>query len=132
MTQGKCNCGEVAFEITSEVKDVYFCHCSICRRATGTNGIAVVVVKNENFNWLSGKALVKTWSKPEHDWQASFCTNCGSTLPGKNDDSRVYIPAGLLPDLPQLTVRHHIWVGSKANWDVIGDDGIQHQEAIDS
>ncbi len=132
MTQGQCNCGEVIFAITGEVKDVYFCHCSICRRATGTNGIAVVVVKNEDFNWLSGQELVKTWSKPEHDWQTSFCSNCGSTLPGKNDDSRLYIPAGLLPDLPELQVKHHIWVGSKANWDVIGDGGMQHQEAIDS
>ena len=55
MIKGECNCTEVAFEITCLVSDVYFCHCSICRRATGVNGIAVLVVKNTDFHWLKGK-----------------------------------------------------------------------------
>ncbi len=29
-----------------------------------------------------------------------------------------------------LRVTHHIWVGSKADWDEIGDDGVQHPESI--
>lgn len=133
MILGKCNCGEVTFEITSQITDVYFCHCSICRSATGTNGIAVVVIDNEKFRWIKGEKLIKTWVKPNHDWQTSFCTNCGSNLPGKNDDSRMYIPAGLLPnDNENLKVTHHIWVGSKANWDEIGGQGVQHQEAFGS
>jgi len=131
MILGTCNCGGVAFEITSQIKDVYFCHCSICRTNTGSNGIAVVVVSNENFHWLKGEDHVKTWVKPNHDWQTSFCIDCGSSLPGKNDDSRMYIPAGLLPS-ENLTVAYHIWVDSKANWDEIGEHGVQHLEAFAS
>jgi hypothetical protein len=52
MAKGACNCGTVQFEIDSELNDVYVCHCSICRRFTGSNGIAVVVVPNEKFRWL--------------------------------------------------------------------------------
>ncbi len=133
MTLGMCNCGEVAFEITSKIKDIYFCHCSICRSNTGANGIAVVVTGNENFRWVRGEKYIKTWVKSNHDWQTSFCTNCGSSLPGKNDDSRMYIPAGLLPnDKEGLKVTHHIWVGSKASWDEIGEHGIKHMEAFSS
>jgi hypothetical protein len=133
MIFGKCNCGEVSFEVTTQIKDIYFCHCSICRRNTGSNGIAVVVVNNENFRWLKGENSIKTWTKPNHDWQTSFCTDCGSSLPGKNDDTRVYIPVGLLPnDNKTLKVTHHIWVGSKANWDEIGEDGVKHLEAFTS
>jgi len=131
MILGKCNCGEVSFQITSQIKDIYFCHCSICRRNTGSNGIAVAVVNNEDFRWLKGENHIKTWTKPNHDWQTSFCTDCGSSLPGKNDEFRVYIPAGLLPN-EKLTVTHHIWVGSKANWDEIGEDGVKHLEAFTS
>ncbi|QFU24082.1 GFA family protein [Shewanella eurypsychrophilus] len=135
MTIGKCNCGEVVFELTSEIKDVYFCHCSICRGSTGANGIAVVVTDNENFRWVQGEESIKTWTKPNHDWQTSFCTQCGSSLPGKNDDARMYIPAGLLSndtDTDNLKVAHHIWVDSKANWDEIAGGGIQHPEAFGS
>jgi hypothetical protein len=44
MTRGECNCGAVQFEIDADLTDVFVCHCSICRRSTGSNGIAVVVV----------------------------------------------------------------------------------------
>jgi hypothetical protein len=43
----------------------------------------------------------------------------------------MFVPAGLLDDPGgTLEVLHHIWVGSKAGWDVIGDDGKQHPEAF--
>src|SRR5210317_1636492 len=58
MANGECNCGIVGFEITAELSDVFVCHCSICRRATGSNGIAVVVIENADFRWLRGKELV--------------------------------------------------------------------------
>jgi len=54
MARGECNCGAVAFEIDAELKDVYVCHCSICRRFTGAAGIAVLLVDNSAFRWLRG------------------------------------------------------------------------------
>ena len=131
MAEGSCNCGAVTFEVDAELKDVIVCHCSICRRATGGNGIAVVVVEKRDFRWLGGKDRVSTWSKPDADWQSSFCKICGSSLPGANDEARMYIPAGLLTTGDdKLRVAHHIWVQSKAGWDKIGDEGRQHPEAF--
>lgn len=40
MAHGQCNCGAVSFTVTTELSDVIVCHCSFCRRATGSNGIA--------------------------------------------------------------------------------------------
>ena len=133
MVKGECNCGDVSFEITADVKDVYVCHCSICRKSTASGGIAVVVVSNNDFNWLTGEELIKTWQKPSHDWETSFCTICGSALPGKNDEERMYVPAGLISQGGEhLHVAHHIWVDSKAHWEIIGDNGMQHPEGFDS
>ena len=130
MLKGNCNCGAVSFELSQSVKDVYICHCSICRRSTGSSGIAVTVVKNEHFQWLSGIELIKTWQKPNHDWQSSFCTECGSPLPGKNDEEQMYVPVSLLNEGEEnLKVVHHLFVGSKAAWHVIGDKGVQHEAA---
>lgn len=109
--RGQCNCGAVGFEIRVPVSDVYVCHCSICRRATGSNGIAVVVVPNDSFRWLRGEERIGTWKKPDADWQTWFCSICSSPLPGINDPERMFVPAGLISEgADRLRVRHHIWV----------------------
>lgn len=131
MLSGECNCGAVAFAVDAEVAGVYVCHCSICRRSTGSNGIAVVVVDNAAFRWLRGEDRIASWSKPGGDWQTWFCETCGSRVPGVNDESRMFVPAGLISEGGDaLKVIHHIWVNSKAPWDEIGDAGQQHAEAL--
>lgn len=133
MLSGGCNCGAVQFEIRVAVSDVYVCHCSICRRFSGSNGLAVVVVPNEQFRWTQGSDRVACWDKPGHDWQANFCSTCGSALPGANDPERMFVPAGAIVEGGDaLRVVHHIWVDSRAPWDVIGDAGIQHRCAFEA
>lgn len=128
---GSCNCGAVTFSIGVPITDVYICHCSICRKSTGGTGIAVTVVANSSFTWLSGQADICCWHKPNHDWLKQFCQHCGSPLPGANDSDRTFIPVGLLDNgIETLSVKHHIWVDSKANWEVIGDSGKQHPKAF--
>ena len=127
MAQGQCNCGAVAFEIDTELSDVFVCHCSICRRASGSNGVAVVFVENRTFRWTRGESHVSNWKKPDGDWQIWFCRVCSSPLPGATDESHMFVPAGLLVNgVDSLRVAHHTWVGSKAVWDEIGDSGEQH------
>ena len=82
MLQGECNCGSISFAVNTEPEGIYVCHCSICRRHTGTNGNAVLVIDNADFNWLSGGSTIATWRKPGHDWQIWFCPTCGSQVPG--------------------------------------------------
>lgn len=111
---------------------IIVCHCSICRRATGANGIAVFIASQSDFHWLRGDEKVTTWRKPVGDWQLSFCSVCGANLPGPNDDQRMFIPAGLIMEGgDRLKVAHHIYVDSKARWDVIGDNGQLHPEAFE-
>ena len=133
MARGQCNCGAISFEIAAQISDVFICHCSICRRATGSNGIAVILVDNDDFAWTGGENLITSWKKSDADWEMWFCRQCGSPVPGTNDASRVFVPAGLLVDGDDgLTVTHHVWVDSKAAWDEIGDNGRRHPEAFGS
>jgi len=91
----------------------------------------VIVVANEHFRWTHGQDVIKSWKKPDADWQTWFCQTCGSTLPGINDEARMYVPAGVIRSgAESLEVLHHIWVGSRAAWDVIGDQGRLHPEAF--
>ncbi len=129
MLKGACNCGEVAFKINAKAQDIYMCHCSICRRASGVHGMAVMVVDNQAFEWLRGEQNMTTWNKPGHDWATSFCRICGSTLPGENDENRMFVPAGLITEgSKHLRVAHHIFVNSKAPWFELSDQGKRHPE----
>jgi hypothetical protein len=131
MATGECNCGAVKFGIDADLSTVYFCHCSICRRSTGSSGIAVVVIPNEQFRWIAGTEHVATWKKPGTEWQTWFCRICGSPVPGENNSSTTFVPAGTITSGGDgLRVAHHIWVGSKAVWDEIGGSGKQHAEAF--
>ena len=126
---GSCRCGAIAFEISADVTDVIVCHCSICRRLTGGNGIAVVIVDNDHFRWTQGEDLIENWQKPKGNWQSWFCRKCGSTLPGRNDELRMFVPAVLISGADHaLTVTDHIWVDSRAPWDRIADSGRQHPQ----
>ncbi len=127
MTKGECNCGAIAFEVDQTPSNVFVCHCSICRKYSGSNGIAVVIVDKTVFRWLYGEDMISSWKKPDADWGSWFCKCCGSALPGENDLDSMFIPAGLISsDGLSMHVAHHIFVGSKAEWDEIGDDGKQH------
>ena len=76
------------------------------------------------FRWTGGEEHIATWKKPDADWQFWFCRTCGSSLPGVNDPSRMFVPAGLIAEGGEdLELTHHIWVDSKAGWDEIGDAG---------
>ena len=133
MTYGECNCGAVAFQVDGELAGIYMCHCSICRRFTGSNGIAVVLADKSAFRWLRGEDHIVAWSKPHSDWHGWFCRTCGSPLPGENDPKRVFLPAGLIMQGAEgLKVIHHFWVDSRAPWDEIGGSGQQHPEGLSS
>ena len=130
MVLGQRNCGEVVFKIDDDISEVFICHCSIFRKSTSSNGIAVVVVDNVAFQWMRGEYQVLTWKKTIGNWETLFCRVFGSTLPGINDESRMYVPAGLITNGDEsLKVVHNIWVDFKAVVDEIGDSGKQHRQA---
>ena len=130
MGTGRCSCGAVRFEFDEPALGIYVCHCSLCRRSTGAHGIAVAIVPNDRFRWLSGEYAIVAWTKPGTQWETFFCRTCGAKVPGRNDPERMFIPAGTLDDPGELRVIHHIFVGSKAPWDAIGDGGAQDAERI--
>jgi hypothetical protein len=111
------------FEITGMHSKVSICRCSLCRRTSGTGSSAAIVVGYDQLNWLSGLDLVT--NGPKH----SFCRVCGAYAPDSNPRKTLYVvPVGILDDNPELLVGPHIFVDSKARWDVIGEDGARQFE----
>ncbi|MFK5986003.1 MAG: GFA family protein [Pseudomonadota bacterium] len=58
-----------------------YCHCSRCRKFTGSAFAANLLVAPQHFKWLTGAELVGRFEPKESKHFAScFCKNCGSSL----------------------------------------------------
>ena len=128
MVRGSCLCGDIRFEYSRAVTEIYLCHCSLCRKNSGAAANAMIVVPETDFKWLCGADLRQTFVKPT-GWSTTFCRMCGSPLPQKLY-AAYWVPAGLLDDDPGVRIGGHIFVGSKAPWDEIAGSAPQFQEGF--
>ena len=130
MVRGSCLCGGIRFEYSRAVTQIGMCHCSQCRKVSGTASNAVIVVPEAELRWLSGEELRQTYVKPS-GWRTTFCRTCGSPVPQTLPGAAAYwVPAGVLDDDPALRIAGHIYVGSKAPWDEIPGSAPQFQEGL--
>lgn len=122
MIHGSCFCGGIEFEI-GKVMFMRHCHYSRCRKETGAAFGTVAVVALDQFKFLKGEELVKTYHYPPNASRA-FCSVCGSKAPLQLQfqDGHIYLVyAGLLDDDPKVRPMLHMFVGSKAPWWEIND-----------
>ncbi len=122
MLKGSCLCGGIRFEITGPVDGIKQCHCSLCRKSSGTGSIATIRVPADQMRWISGEDLIRTFARPS-GYGTAFCSVCGSPAPDADNRRTHYgVPVGLLDGDPPLRVVEHIFVGSKAQWESIPHD----------
>ena len=114
---GSCLCKEVAFEVTGDFMKFFLCHCSRCRKETGSAHAANLFTNTAEFKWIKGEAFVQTYRVPHTRFAKSFCKNCGSALPTVGANNSILVPAGSLDCDVDLSPQGHIHMSSKANWD---------------
>ena len=115
--RGSCLCGSVAFEVVGSIAGVGSCHCSKCRKVSGTTGNAQFIVRTERFRWLRGHDHIEAFALSS-GWGASRCRTCGSPLPATYDGGkRIWVPAGLMDDPLDTSIVQHIFCDSRADWD---------------
>jgi len=114
---GSCLCGTVRYAATGEPSRFYHCHCSRCRKATGT-GHASNLFLQGSLDWRSGEDEISSYKVPEAKrFTTSFCRRCGSRVPRFIKEAGVVlIPAGSLDDEPGIPVQARIFLESRAAW----------------
>lgn len=117
MHQGSCLCKKVQFEIDGEFNGFYLCHCSRCRKATGSAHASNLFSMSAKLSWVSGQELVKTFHLDGTRFQKSFCENCGAALPTLHVSGRLLVPAGCLDSDMSMRPTAHIFTDSRALWD---------------
>lgn len=118
IVQGTCLCGEVSYEISGNLGIFQYCHCSRCRKFTGSAHGANLIVTPDQFKWLSGEEFVARYELEEAKHFATcFCKKCGSSLPWiTQTEKAVVVPAGTLDGDPGIRPLQNIFWASQACW----------------
>lgn len=113
---GRCLCGQIAFQIQQQIQSIYHCHCSLCRKQSGTESNAATLIQLKNFQWLHGQHLIQSYQK-DTGFRVNFCRHCGSAVPNKVGQSTwMWIPLGLLESGPVIQQRYAFCINSKVAW----------------
>ena len=123
---GSCQCNAVAFEITMPFKVAHHCHCQRCQRARSAAFTSNGFTPMDAVHFLRGEDLVRTHElEGAKTFAQAFCTVCGSGMPRLDPNRQLaVIPLACLDDMPADGPVDHIFVGSKAPWDVLPEDGL--------
>ena len=116
--RGSCLCKSVQYEVEVPFVRFVYCHCSRCRKATGSAHAANGFAKPEHFRWIQGENAVKRYDVPEAKrFGLQFCSHCGSKVPHlTRDGAGMVIPAGSLDEDPAMRPQRAIYWGSRAEW----------------
>ena len=119
---GECLCGSIKFSLADEFLYSFYCHCSECRRFSGSAFSVAGGIQKENLTISSGKEHVRYYQKRDVSNMA-FCNLCGSSLFSENfRKDLLHIRLGVLNEEPSLKPQAHVFVGSKVPWYQITDD----------
>lgn len=124
--RGQCLCGDVQYTVADAFLYALNCHCSLCRRATGSAFKAFAGIERHQLQIVQGAdRLLIFGGTIDHD---AHCGRCGSLLYSQvRDGQYLHVTLGTLVDSPTIRPSAHIFVGSKAPWFTITDDLPQHE-----
>jgi hypothetical protein len=131
--RGSCLCGAVTYEIRAPFLRFAHCHCSRCRKATGSAHASNVYVAPAQFTWTAGRVETVRFDLPSaRSFATTFCRQCGAPLPHHTRSGReVVVPAGSLDQEPQLRPQAHIFWDSRPGWSCTEGDLPRHRENVE-
>jgi len=123
---GSCLCRGVRFEVELPFRRASHCHCSFCRKHSGTFGLTQGRVPRERFRLLAGEELLCVFEPERGKAKKVFCAVCGSSLFGGDwpDGDEVSVRLGALDGDPEIRPQYHSFVDSRAPWDELPEDGL--------
>ena len=76
---GSCLCGKVVIHIPDDFEYMGNCHCSECRKFSGSDYASVGGLDSSKFKIISGDSDITYFHKTE-ETDLAFCSFCGSSL----------------------------------------------------
>ncbi len=122
MIKGSCLCGKVSYEVSGPGDKMYYCHCRMCRKASGSSFATNMLMKESEFVIKSGEEFLKGFNSSPGETRY-FCSECGSPIFGKAEARKglVSLRCGGLDDAPDIDPEVHLFTDWKAPWYHITD-----------
>ena len=118
MYQGHCLCKKVAIQIDGPIDSIIHCHCSLCRKSSGTAFATNGFIRRTDFKITQGQNNLTAFEfKPGRI--RYFCTTCGNPIYSENrdDQARLRLRLGILDsDIIERPISHNFYT-SKASWE---------------
>jgi len=126
-TRGSCLCGAVAWAAAPPLYAMRVCHCSRCRRRSGSSWFVALGGDSSNLSYLRGEERTRGWHMPgTRFYTGRFCMRCGTPTPAVLRGT-AFLSAGTLDEDPGVRLRCHIFYASRAAW-VSVQDGLPRFE----
>ena len=113
--EGGCLCGNIRYRTIGEPKSVPLCHCTMCRRASGSPVVPWATFLKRQVEWLTEPpARFRSSEKAER----GFCPRCGSALLFEfvAQADWVDLTVGTFDDPDSLVPTHHIFTSTLVLW----------------
>ena|SRR6516225_4635850 len=112
--QGGCLCGAVRYEATGEPYNVTHCHCTDCRRSSGSAFVTWASFQRVAFRFTRGEPRVVPWAGRLR----SFCSACGTPLTFVTTAQAEEVDVTVCSfDHPEkVTPADHTWVDDRLPW----------------
>ena len=116
--EGACLCRRVRYRVKGPFDEFHLCHCSQCRRSTGSAHAANIFTSPDRIEWLAGEDLVRRFTPDEPGMISKcFCSHCGSLVPYTSLKSgKLVIPAGSLEGPAGMLPQDNIFWRDRADW----------------
>jgi hypothetical protein len=120
---GSCRCGKVHYTVSADPIFTGLCHCTSCRKSTGTAYATVVGVPTPTLTVVGATTQfddIGDSGKPTH---RTFCATCGSTITQTADvmEGITMIGLGTLDDPAAVRPAMQIFCDSALPWAMIPD-----------
>lgn len=123
MYYGSCLCGQIKIEIDGPISSIIHCHCSKCRKNSGTAYATNGFIFSKDFKITQGKEKLGSFETSKGKVR-HFCSVCASPVYSSNsaDSERLRLRLGILDSSIEERPISHNFVSSKANWDDLDAD----------
>lgn len=129
--EGGCNCGAVRYRLSGKTLGVAACHCTNCRKQSGSAFSVNLVVKAADMS-VDGP-LAQYSDRATESGQAvqrEFCGACGSPIRSVQTamPQIAVVKVGTLDHPEHFAPKVHIWTRSAVPWANIPEDAITFEK----
>jgi hypothetical protein len=124
--EGGCLCGKIRYRLFGPPR-VHYCHCDMCRRATGSAFAVLAWVPKVDLYWTKSRPAYRRSSPIA---ERGFCPECGSplTLVYDGPSAEIAVHAGTLDHPDRIAPEYNYGSAQRLGWVYCGID-LPHRNA---